>query len=87
MDQEDVTLPDPNELRLAANGRFAANALDEALPLYSLAVDVARKQMEQQQEPAVEIEDPDLVIHLCNRSACLYKMEMYDEAHSDAAEA
>lgn len=76
------TLPDPNDLRLAANGAYAANKLDEALPIYSLAVEVARKRMEQQQQSCT-----DLVIHLCNRSACLYKMEMYDEACSDAAEA
>jgi len=73
-----TTLPDPNELRLAANGRFAANALDEALPLYSLAIQVSQKR----NDPAT-----DLVVHLCNRSACLYKMEMYEEACSDATEA
>jgi len=67
---------DPNELRLAANGRFQANALDEALPLYSMAVEVSRQRG-----------DPNLVIHLCNRAACLYKMEMFEEARDDAEEA
>lgn len=84
------SMPDPNELRLAANGRFAANALDEALPLYSLAVEVARKRMDHQQEqhpPDLNAQEPDLVIHLCNRSACFYKMDMYEEACGDAAEA
>ncbi len=82
-------MPDHNELRLAANARFAANALDEALQLYSLAVEVAKKGMERQQgqEPDLDAQDPDLVIHLCNRSACFYKMEMYEEACSDAVEA
>ncbi len=82
-------MPDPNQLRLMANGRFAANALDEALPLYSLAVDVARKLMERKQEEHSDVnaQDPDLVIHLCNRSACFYKMEMFEEARDDAAEA
>lgn len=73
-----TTVPDPNELRLAANGRFAANALDEALPLYNLAIEVSQKR----NDPAT-----DLVVHLCNRSACLYKMEMYEEACRDATEA
>eukprot|EP00957_Ditylum_brightwellii_P202376 15329858-Ditylum_brightwellii.AAC.1 len=35
----------------------------------------------------VEDEEPPLVIHLCNKSACLYKMEMYEEAMGDAKEA
>jgi tetratricopeptide (TPR) repeat protein len=89
MEQEADCMPDPNELRLAANARFAANALDEALQLYSLAVEVAKKGMERQQEqqPDVDAQDPDLVIHLCNRSACFYKMEMYEEACGDAVEA
>jgi hypothetical protein len=89
MEQEADTMPDPNELRLAANGRFAANALDEALPLYSLAVDVARILVERQKEQQSDVsaQELDLVIHLCNRSACFYKMEMYEEACGDAAEA
>ena len=69
---------DPNELRLAANGRFQSNALNEALPLYSMAVEVSRQRGDG---------DPDLVIHLCNRAACLYKMEMFEEARDDAEEA
>mmetsp|Transcript_5435 Transcript_5435/g.11803 ORF Transcript_5435/g.11803 Transcript_5435/m.11803 type:complete len:939 (+) Transcript_5435:101-2917(+) len=87
MEQEEGLMPNPNELRLAANQRFAANALDEALPLYSLAVDVARKGRDPRQQEQSDAQDADLIVHLCNRSACLYKMEMYDEAYSDAAEA
>ena len=71
-----IAAMDPNELRLAANGRFQANALDEALPLYSMAVEVSRQRG-----------DADLVIHLCNRAACLYKMEMFEESRDDAEEA
>ena len=40
--EEELSNLNHNELRLAANARFAANALDEALPLYSLAVEVVR---------------------------------------------
>ena len=69
---------DPNELRQAANARFAASALDEALPLYSLAITTSR----QRNDPPT-----DLIVHLCNRSACLYRMEMYAEACEDATEA
>mmetsp|Transcript_10157 Transcript_10157/g.22446 ORF Transcript_10157/g.22446 Transcript_10157/m.22446 type:complete len:944 (+) Transcript_10157:2-2833(+) len=88
-------LPNLNELRQAANSRFAAGALDEALPMYSLAVDVARKEYEAAQSSSNHngtandngTTDPELVIHLCNRSACFYRMEMYEEARDDAAEA
>ena len=84
--EEFQTLPDPMELRLAANSRFAANALDEALPLYSLAVDIARKEADNNNNGESTSSD-ELVIHLCNRSACLYRMEMYEEAKDDASEA
>ena len=40
--EEELSNLNHNDLRLAANARFAANALDEALPLYSLAVEVVR---------------------------------------------
>ncbi|KAL7450076.1 hypothetical protein ACHAWC_003456, partial [Mediolabrus comicus] len=95
-----------NELRLAANARFAANALDEALPLYSLAVDVVRCRIAATASSATAADNnnnnsnnddddanyckdytAELIIQLCNRSACYYKMEMYNEAKIDALEA
>ena len=106
-----ATMPSANELRLLANSRFASNALDEALPLYGMAVDAAARRYDAAvvgvanddnndgdddcnnggNESGVEGEvlsaRDDLVVHLCNRSACRYKMEMYDEARADAAEA
>jgi len=100
---EELSNLNHNELRLAANARFAANALDEALPLYSLAVEVVRHRIaiENHEDTAAENNENDdandsddsvdypaeLIIQLCNRSACLYKMEMYTEAKDDAAEA
>lgn len=94
---------DPNDLRLAANGRFANNAFDEALSLYSLAVEIARTRLDEHAQEERDTNSAtnnnhvpttddqprasDLVIHLCNRSACLHKIEMYDEACADAAEA
>ncbi|KAL7550844.1 hypothetical protein ACHAWF_014043, partial [Thalassiosira exigua] len=95
MDRGEDPALDPEELRRAANARFAANALDEALPLYSMAVEVARLRAEQRQQEGGQQEElegkegkePDLVVHLCNRSACLYKMESHEDARDDAAEA
>lgn len=97
----DSSTLDPNDLRLAANGHFANNSFDEALSLYSLAVEIARTRLDEHAQEEQEQSDnndcvpttddhpraPDLVIHLCNRSACLHKMEMYDDACADAAEA
>ncbi len=90
----DANLPDPNELRLAANARFAANAFDEALAIYGMAVEVARKRWEDQRMRKEsngadgDVGDVvDLGVHLCNRSACLFRMEMYIEAKQDAEEA
>ena len=92
-DESTTSMPDPNQLRLAANRLFAANALDEALPLYTLAVEGARqRRIEQpppptQNEVATAEEEDELVLHLCNLSACQYKMELYDEACQSADEA
>ena len=82
MTDDQSPVPNPNDLRITANSRFASNALEEALPLYSLAVEVARKQYE---DGGVESEE--FAIHLCNRSACFYRMEMFEEAKEDAKEA
>jgi len=102
--EEELSNLNHNDLRLAANARFAVNALDEALPLYSLAVEVVRHRIIAESSnnatntAAAENNDDDsgsggvdyrseLIIQLCNRSACLYKMEMYNAAKDDAAEA
>jgi serine/threonine protein kinase len=107
---EQLTNLNHNELRLAANARFAANALDEALPLYSLAVDVVRCRIaataadetaavtaaaaaadnnnsNNNDDGNCKDYTAELIIQLCNRSACYYKMEMYNEAKIDALEA
>mmetsp|Transcript_24210 Transcript_24210/g.50199 ORF Transcript_24210/g.50199 Transcript_24210/m.50199 type:complete len:967 (-) Transcript_24210:106-3006(-) len=93
-DPRERHLPDPNELRLAANARFAANAFEEALAMYGMAVEVARKRLEEREKEGDSRGDGgdvaevvDLGVHLCNRSACLFRMEMYLEAKQDAEEA
>jgi len=104
-EKEELSNLNHNELRLAANARFAANALDEALPMYSLAVEVVRhcivaasgadnnadsadSGVDDSGNDEVDYDYPsELIIQLCNRSACLYKMELFHEAKEDAAEA
>lgn len=87
LDPREQHLPDPNELRLAANARFAANAFEEALAMYGMAVEIARKRWEEREKEGDAGEAVDLGVHLCNRSACLFRMEMYLEAKQDAEEA
>ena len=91
----------PDAVRKLANAHFARGDYGTALPLYSLAIDGCRGRTaggsggqdagddSATEEEAGEGGEPPspLVVHLCNRSACLYRMERYDEALGDAAEA
>lgn len=73
-DQEEVSL---DELRQRGNHEFAQGNFDHAVQLYTLAIDKARA-----------TSDSDaLQLNLCNRSACFFKMERYEEAHADALQA
>uniref|UniRef100_A0A7S2UM73 non-specific serine/threonine protein kinase n=1 Tax=Attheya septentrionalis TaxID=420275 RepID=A0A7S2UM73_9STRA len=73
--KEDETSAD--EYRQMGNHAFSQGDYDRALPLYSMAIDAAQRSV-----------DEDLrVVSLCNRSACLFKMERYEEARNDAQEA
>merc|ERR1719410_1227850 len=65
-----------NELRFAANHHFSKQEYDTALPFYEIAASTAKKE-----------KSPDVVLHLNNLSACLYKMDKIDEALDAAAEA
>lgn len=73
--QDDSTSLD--DLRQMGNHHFAKGEYDNALQLYTMAIDKARQ----------DKNDEALVLNLCNRSACLYKMEHYEEAHTDALQA
>ena len=75
---EEDELPSPNEIRKTANHHFSQADYDTALPLYELAVSITKKQ---------NPKDESLVLHLCNYSACLYKMDFFEESCNVAAEA
>ena len=64
-----------DDLRQMANHSFSEGDYDSALSLYTAAV-----------EKADAVKDKEaLIVNLCNRAACLTKMERYEEAQSDAS--
>lgn len=66
-----------DDLRQMANHSFSEGDYDTALSLYTAAV-----------ERADAVKDKEaLIVNLCNRAACLTKMERYEEAQSDASQA
>ena len=59
------------------NHHFSNGDYDTALSLYTSAIELAD-----------ETKNKDaLVVNLCNRSACLYLMERYEDAQDDASQA
>ena len=91
-----------NDLREMANAHYANSDFDTALTLYTSALEAFevenqnRSQTQSQNDGAQNDgggDDNDFeyinlkVIYLCNRSTCLYRMEMYEESRADAVEA
>lgn len=66
-----------DSLRQRGNHLFAEGNYDGAVQLYTFAIDKAK----------TDNNDEALILNLCNRSACFYKMEKYEEAHTDALSA
>ena len=80
----------PQELRQLANAHFQNHDFDSALPLYTMALEA----LVQEQMIRGYTNNEDLmesrnlhVIFLCNRAACLFRMELWDEAKTDALQA
>lgn len=91
-----------SDLRQMANAHFANADFESALPLYTSALEAFESEMEMKKgdaagdgamgnEGGTVVEDLDFintkVIYMCNRAACLYRMEMYEESRIDALEA
>lgn len=66
-----------DDLRQLGNHHFSKGDYDHALALYNSAVDLADSQRDKDA----------LIVNLCNRSACLGKMERHEEAQTDARQA
>lgn len=66
-----------DDLRQIGNHYFSENKYDEALSVYTAAIEKADAQHNKEA----------LVVNLSNRSATLYKMERYEESQTDASQA
>ena len=66
-----------DDLRQMGNHHFSNGNYDTALSLYTAAVEKADEQGNREA----------LVLNLCNRSACWFKMERYEEAQDDSSQA
>lgn len=78
------------DLRLMANHAFSQKDFDHALPLYSMAIDQLMTEVRGKLNKgfADTADDVDrMIIYLCNRAACCFRMDMFDDAKTDAAEA
>jgi 3-phosphoinositide dependent protein kinase-1 len=67
--------PSLDDLRQMGNHHFAEGNYDSAVQLYTMAIDKAAN------------DEDALILNLCNRSTCLFKMERYEDAHDDALQA
>jgi tetratricopeptide (TPR) repeat protein len=80
----------PQDFRQLANAHFQNHDFDSALPLYTMALET----LVQEQSDRGFTDENDLmesrilhIIFLCNRAACLFRMELYEEAKNDALQA
>jgi tetratricopeptide (TPR) repeat protein len=67
--------PSLDDLRQMGNHHFAKGEYDSAVQLYTMAIDKASNDQDAR------------ILNLCNRSACLFKMERYEDSHADALQA
>ncbi len=86
-DDANMNTHSAQQLRQMANAAFAGRDFDSALPLYSMAIEALMKDIEEGDDKSNKSNHELMIIFLCNRSTCLFRMELYDDAKNDAAEA
>ena len=86
-----TTTQSPQELRQLANAHFQNQDYDSALPLYTLALEGLVRDQSHQDSLTLQMNWQEFknlhVIFLCNRAACLFRMELWEEAKMDALQA
>lgn len=73
------------DFRQRGNHEFQKGHLENAISLYSAALDVLQPQHASSSSSSSLT--PHTITNLCNRSACYYQLEQYEEALQDALEA
>ena len=95
---DEVDTNNPDDLRQLGNHQFAQNNFDVAATFYTQALElVGQDYLEASESESGSGEKPkddnkkdmpppptSLLLNLCNRSACYFQMEMYEEAKKDA---
>jgi serine/threonine protein kinase len=74
----EITAATIDDLRQKGNHEFQQGRLDHAVGFYTAAIDAASAA-----DDASSYKNA-LIVNLCNRSACYYQMEEYDNAKADA---
>ena len=77
-EEEEEVNYDADQCRQMGNHHFSNGDYDYALRMYTMALEAARVE---------KLDDATLVTYLCNRAACLFRMEDYESSRDDAQEA
>ena len=87
-EDDEVDNNNPDDLRQLGNRQFAQKNYDVAAAFYTQALELLEKEYS---ESCAETNDTEtsrpptaLLLNLCNRSACYFQMEMYEEAKADS---
>lgn len=88
-DIDDIDHSNPDDLRQLGNHQFAHKNYEAAAALYSQALELVGKDYfaaAEANEAGGDMPEPptSLLLNLCNRSACFFQMENFEEARKDA---
>ena len=86
-EERDIDESNPDDLRQLGNHQFAKKNYDVAAHFYSRAIEIVGKEFveaEDQHPDEAPAPPTSLLLNLCNRSACYFQMEQYEEARKDA---
>jgi hypothetical protein len=92
-DDDEINNNNPDDLRQLGNHQFSQQNYEVAAHCYSQAIALLLKETTTSTSTSTDTDEEttpettSLLLNLCNRSACYYQMELYQEAKQDAATA
>jgi len=85
-EKEDIDTNNPDELRQLGNHQFSNGNYEVAAHFYTQALDLLGHDYATSANDSQSCLPPtSLLLNLCNRSACYYQMQLYEQAQTDAA--